>query len=140
MVWNRETEQPLVTLTGHRGAIRAVRFSPDGTLIATASEDGTARIWNSETGERMKTLTGHAGMVCSLAWFPDGNTMATGGLDHTVRFWNSQTGKRTEILRGPTTPVIAIVLNSNATQMFVASQEPSIYCFRKSPEEKEIEP
>jgi WD40 repeat protein len=60
-------------------------FSPDGTLVATASEDGTARIWDASTGRPLHTLFGHEGSVTGVAFSPDGTTVATSGVDGTVR-------------------------------------------------------
>jgi WD40 repeat protein len=37
-------------LRGHTGHLRGVAFSPDGTLLATTSDDGTARLWDIATG------------------------------------------------------------------------------------------
>ena len=42
------------TSLSHDGPVRDVRFSPDGTRLATASADGRARIWDVATG-RMAT-------------------------------------------------------------------------------------
>ena len=51
------------TLTGHTRAVNGVAFSPDGRLLATASDDRTARLWDPATGEHRRTLTGHTGWV-----------------------------------------------------------------------------
>src|SRR5205823_4739489 len=40
---------PLRAILPHQSRVHCAVFSPDGSLIATASEDGTARAWNAET-------------------------------------------------------------------------------------------
>jgi len=46
-----------LTLSGHDGNITAATFSPDGTQLATGSEDGTVKVWNAITGQTSVTLT-----------------------------------------------------------------------------------
>ena len=48
-------------LKGHRDRILAASFSPDGSLIATASRDHDVRIWDAETGETIETLSAQLG-------------------------------------------------------------------------------
>ena len=74
-------------LTGHRGAVNAVAWSPDGTRLATAGDDGTTRLWDPTTGEQLTTLTGHTGSVNAVAWSPDGTRLATAG-DDARRLWD----------------------------------------------------
>ena len=53
------TEPPLQelralrTLEGHTGPVQSVAWAPDGTRLATAGADGTARLWDAATGERL---------------------------------------------------------------------------------------
>src|SRR6202035_1572033 len=58
-------------LRGHGGAVQSVAFSPDGSKIASGSEDGTVRIWNAHTGHAIgESIRGHARDVSSVAWSP----------------------------------------------------------------------
>ncbi|MGH8933004.1 MAG: PQQ-binding-like beta-propeller repeat protein [Egibacteraceae bacterium] len=83
-----------VALRAHTGSVRDVAFSPDGTTIATASEDQTVRLWSPAAGEQIgQPLIGHAGPVLSVTFNPDGRTIATGGEDGAVRLWNAATGQ-----------------------------------------------
>jgi WD40 repeat protein len=72
--------------------VNAVAFSPDGTLLATASYDGTARIWDPATGTTRATLQGHTGPVNAVAFSPDGALLATASDDGTTRIWEVATG------------------------------------------------
>jgi WD40 repeat protein len=86
----------------HLGEVRAVRFSPDGKLLATSSaKDPTAsngssvRIWNLEDDKLVTEFKGHHGSIESMRFHPyfDGKSdrfqqLATSGYeDSIIRIW-----------------------------------------------------
>jgi len=78
----------------HDGWVRAVVFSPDGTRVATASSDGTARVFDPTTGVEHARLT-HDRPVYAVVFSPDGAWVATASDDGTARVF----AVRTEELR-----------------------------------------
>ena len=74
------------------GVLWAV-YSPDGTRVATASEDMTARIWDAATGSPVTRPLHHRHWVNSLEFSPDGRTLATCSGDGTARVWDVATGE-----------------------------------------------
>ncbi|MEV8630905.1 hypothetical protein AB0395_04540, partial [Streptosporangium sp. NPDC051023] len=78
----------ITTLTGHQDNVSAVAFSPDGSRLATASWDNTARVWEAKTGKLITTLTGHQDRVWEVAFSPDGTRLATASSDNTARVWD----------------------------------------------------
>ena len=49
---------PTDALSGHEGAILAVRFNSAGTYALSCGKDRTLRLWNPHTGVGVKTYTG----------------------------------------------------------------------------------
>jgi hypothetical protein len=64
-----------------------VDFSVDGSLMATASADQSAKLWDPATGEEIETLH-HLKDVNSVAFSPDGVTIATASNDEVVKIWH----------------------------------------------------
>ena len=73
-------------------------FSSEGSLLASAGEDGTIRLWDVETGAHLRTLTGHLRFVYCVAFSPDGKILASGGEDKTIQFWDVETGELIRVL------------------------------------------
>ncbi len=48
----------LVVETGPTGAVRSISFSPDGRLMASASDDGTVKLWQVAGGRRTANAKG----------------------------------------------------------------------------------
>ena len=75
-------------LTHRNRRVWSVAWSPDGTKVASGSEDNTVKIWETSTGTCQSTLNGHSHSVTSVAWNNDGTKLASGSLDNTVRIWS----------------------------------------------------
>ncbi len=75
-------------LFGHTDAVESVAFSPDGQLLASASDDGTIRLWNVATHQPAGAAIPGGSQMLSLAFSPDGQTLAAGISNATVRLWD----------------------------------------------------
>lgn len=89
ILWDLATGKAIRRMEGHQGKVMAVAPSPDGSIIASASWDGTVRLWRTETGEVLAVLEEHQGSVNDVVWAKGGAVLYTAGYDGTVIEWDA---------------------------------------------------
>eukprot|EP00877_Chromochloris_zofingiensis_P012257 jgi/Chrzof1/7285/Cz02g17240.t1 len=94
-------------LPGHTDSVVAVEFNSSGSLLASASMDGTARVWNSSSGASVSTLEGPGGGLEWLCWHPKGDVVLAGSEDFTMWMWLAQTAHCMQVFSGHSGPVTA---------------------------------
>jgi WD40 repeat protein len=118
--WNAPLATPLL---GHRGNVYLTTFSPDGTLLATAGEDRTARLWDTRTRTPVgEPLTGHTGWLSSAVFSPDGRTLATAGDDGTVRLYDVRERRLIDVLTGGDGSIYLIAFSPDGRTLATANE------------------
>lgn len=107
------------TFVGHTAHVLNADISPDGTRIATASEDGTARVWDIDSGEVLATLGGNQGSVWSVTYSPDGSQLATTD-DKGTRVWDVECLKAGDSNEG----CVTRELGGHASSVYLAAFSP----------------
>jgi WD40 repeat protein len=92
-IWNTTTWVTAQILKGHVDGVMNLRWSPNGTRLASASDDKTIRIWDISTWKTEKVLAGHTLGALDVAWSPDGKTLVSGSRDYKVMAWDYDSGK-----------------------------------------------
>jgi WD40 repeat protein/3',5'-cyclic AMP phosphodiesterase CpdA len=113
--------RPIRVLAGHSDELNSVAFSPEGSLLATASDDRTARIWDLTTGTTRTVLYGHGARVRAVAFSPDRSLLATASDDRSARIWDIATGTSRTTLNGHGAGLTAVAFAPDGSLLATAS-------------------
>ncbi|KAJ3317765.1 HIR complex subunit [Boothiomyces sp. JEL0866] len=139
----------LSTLSLHDGAVLCVRWSPNGQLLASGSDDTKIVIWsldnsnirntsfgsstkNVESYRPIKVLMGHESDVADLSWSSDQTYLASCGFDCKVFIWDANTFERITCIDIHTACVKGVTWDPAGKFLATQSDDKSVKIFRTS--------
>ncbi|XP_069747862.1 F-box-like/WD repeat-containing protein TBL1X isoform X3 [Narcine bancroftii] len=94
--------------------VTSLDWNSDGTLLATGSYDGFARIWTKD-GNLASTLGQHKGPIFALKWNKKGNYILSAGVDKTTIIWDAHTGEAKQQFPFHSAPALDVDWQNNTT-------------------------
>jgi WD40 repeat protein len=98
---------PAPRSAAHALRLRAIAFSPDGTLLATAGEDRVLRIWELASGAEHAKFTVAGSKIMALAWC-GAECVAVGGSDNLIHLFDASAQAELAVLSGHTGTIAAL--------------------------------
>lgn len=134
-IWDVEHGEAVGAPLRHTANIASARFSPDGSKIATASEDRTARLWDATTGKPLTDPLEHPAQVTSVGFSPDGRQIVTVCADKAIRIWDVESGK---LIADPfqSSDAQSAQFSSDGKRLLIVAQQAGVYVWDLLPRNK----
>ncbi|KAL9461314.1 hypothetical protein AB3S75_004336 [Citrus x aurantiifolia] len=128
--------RPIKTFAGHQGEVNCVKWDPTGSLLASCSDDVTAKIWNMKQDKYVHDLREHSKEIYTIRWSPTGSgtnnpnqqlILASASFDSTVKLWDVELGKLLYSLNGHREPVYSLAFSPNGEYLASGSLDKSMH-------------
>lgn len=101
----------------HAGDVYAIRWSPDGSYIASAGSDRTVQVWNPNTGIAKLIYREHFNKVRAVAWSPDGSSLASTSVDGVMCVWSATKAQTIFTYRNPLHKLEEVAWSPDGTRL-----------------------
>ncbi|KAG2724290.1 hypothetical protein I3760_01G009600 [Carya illinoinensis] len=127
---------PIKTFVGHQGEVNCVKWDPTGSLLASCSDDITAKVWSMKQDKFVHDLKEHSKEIYTIRWSPTGPgtinpnqqlVLASASFDSTVKLWDVELGKLIHSLNGHRDPVYSVAFSPNGEYLASGSLDRSMH-------------
>ena len=118
-IWDVTKHCVVTTYLDHLQPVNAVRWSPDGTCIASCSNDKKIKIFDIRSGRIIQHYDAHSAPVLSLSYHPSGNYLVSSSLDSTIKIWDVINGQILYTMHGHEGSVNSVAFSRDGD--FIAS-------------------
>ncbi|CAD8215579.1 unnamed protein product [Paramecium octaurelia] len=135
-LWDVKTGQQKAKLDGHQYAVNSICYSPDGTTLASGSDDKSIRLWDVKTGQQKAKLDGHSCDVYSICYSAGGITLASSNENNSIRLWDVKIGQEILSSNNCYKDILAQFQASNLTNngiLEIATQNITILTITQNP-------
>ena len=127
-VWDFESKKELKKFEEQTISIHDVKFSPNGSQLATAAWDKTIYLRTTSDWTLDHILKEHVNIVNTIDYSADGNTLISGAVnnsvaaaDNSVIAWDTRTGKSTCQFQDHRGEIIKVICDPTNNRFFSAS-------------------
>ncbi|KAL3795244.1 hypothetical protein HJC23_008329 [Cyclotella cryptica] len=128
----------LKTFSGHTDEVNAVKWDPSGTLLASCSDDCTAKVWDVNSSSTLPKwdFKSHQQEIYTVKWSPTGPgsknptkplMLATASFDGSVRLWNIDDGTCARILSRHRESVYSVAFSPSGDYLASGSLAGQLY-------------
>eukprot|EP00262_Sarcandra_glabra_P013519 TRINITY_DN3765_c0_g1_i2.p1 TRINITY_DN3765_c0_g1~~TRINITY_DN3765_c0_g1_i2.p1 ORF type:complete len:415 (+),score=83.36 TRINITY_DN3765_c0_g1_i2:143-1387(+) len=127
---------PLKSFSGHRAEVNAIKWDPMGMLLASCSDDATAKIWSMKQDKYVHDLKEHVKEIYTIRWGPTGQgtsnpnkqlVLASASFDSTIKLWDVELGSLIYSLNGHRGPVYSVAFSPNGEYLASGSLDKCVH-------------
>ncbi|XP_057491372.1 protein FIZZY-RELATED 3-like [Actinidia eriantha] len=140
LVWNQHSQQPILKLTEHTAAVKAIAWSPHQSGLL-ASGGGTAdrciRFWNTTNGNQINSVdTGS--QVCNLVWSKNVNELVSthGYSQNQIMVWKYPSMAKVATLTGHSLRVLYLAMSPDGQTIVTGAGDETLRFWNVFPSTK----
>ena len=107
-IWDVNKYCVVNTYIDHLQPVNAVRWSPDGTCVASCSNDKKIKIFDIRSGRIIQHYDAHSAPITSLSYHPSGKYLVSSSQDSYIKIWDVFNSKILYTVHGHQGPVNSV--------------------------------